>query len=51
VVEFKRFEERAGNAFTGFFTAGRLPACSFVGVGALPRGALVGMDFVVHAPG
>jgi enamine deaminase RidA (YjgF/YER057c/UK114 family) len=47
LVEFKRFSERLSRAYAGFFPGPREPACSFVGVAALTRGALVEMDFIV----
>lgn len=50
LVDFARFHERVDEAYAGFFAPGRLPTRSVVGVGRLPRGALVSMDFVVAAP-
>ena len=47
VVDLPRFEERVETAYAGFFPAGRLPARSVVGVAALPRGALIAMDFTL----
>lgn len=48
LVELKRFHDRVNAAYAGLFAAGRLPARSVVGVSALPRGALVGMDVIVR---
>ena len=48
VVDLPRLEERMETAYAGFFAAGRLPARSVVGVAALPRGALVAMDFTLY---
>ena len=47
IANLPRYEERFEVAYAGFFTAGRLPARSVVGVDALPRGALVAMDFTL----
>ncbi|HLI21401.1 MAG TPA: RidA family protein [Stellaceae bacterium] len=48
VVDLPRLEERVDTAYAGFFPAGRLPARSVIGVAALPRGALIAMDFTLH---
>jgi enamine deaminase RidA (YjgF/YER057c/UK114 family) len=48
LAQFKRFYDRMNSAYVRFFASERLPACSCVGVEALPRGALVEMDFVVR---
>ena len=48
VVDLPRFEERMETAYAGFFTAGRLPARSVIGVAGLPRGALIAMDFTLY---
>lgn len=48
VVDLPRFEERVETAYAGFFAAGRLPARSVIGVAALPRGALIAMDFTLY---
>lgn len=50
LVDLPRLYERMNQAYAGFFRADRLPARSCIGVAALPRGALVAMDFVVRAP-
>lgn len=47
LVDLPRLEERMETAYAGFFAASRLPARSVVGVAALPRGALVAMDFTL----
>jgi 2-iminobutanoate/2-iminopropanoate deaminase len=47
IANLPRYEERFETAYAGFFAAGRLPARSVVGVDALPRGALVAMDFTL----
>jgi enamine deaminase RidA (YjgF/YER057c/UK114 family) len=47
VVDLPRLEERMETAYAGFFTAGGLPARSVIGVAALPRGALIAMDFTL----
>jgi 2-iminobutanoate/2-iminopropanoate deaminase len=47
IANLPRYEERFEVAYAGFFGAGRLPARSVVGVDALPRGALVAMDFTL----
>jgi 2-iminobutanoate/2-iminopropanoate deaminase len=47
VVDLPRLEERMETAYLGFFAVGRLPARSVVGVAALPRGALIAMDFTL----
>ena len=47
LVDLPRFEERMETAYAGFFTAGRLPARSVIGVASLPRGALIAMDFTL----
>jgi enamine deaminase RidA (YjgF/YER057c/UK114 family) len=44
VVDLPRLEERVEKAFAGFFSAGRLPARSVIGVASLPRGALIALD-------
>jgi len=49
LVDLPRLFERMNAGYTGFFAAGRLPARTCVGVTALPRGALVQMDFVLRA--
>jgi len=41
---------RMNDAYGGFFAADRLPARSCEGVSALPRGALVAMDFIARSP-
>jgi 2-iminobutanoate/2-iminopropanoate deaminase len=48
LVDLPRFEERMETAYAGFFTAGRLPARSVIGVASLPRGALIAMDFTLY---
>jgi enamine deaminase RidA (YjgF/YER057c/UK114 family) len=48
VADLARFEERMESAYAGFFAAGRLPARSVIGVAALPRGALIAMDFTLY---
>lgn len=48
VVDLPRLEERMETAYAGFFTAGRLPARSVIGVAGLPRGALIAMDFTLY---
>lgn len=40
--------ERMNDAYRGFFRKDRLPARSCEGVSAIPRGALVQMDFVAR---
>jgi 2-iminobutanoate/2-iminopropanoate deaminase len=50
LVEFARFYERMDRAYAGFFSQARVPARSCVGVSALPRGALVAMDFIAKKP-
>ena len=50
LTEFKRFYDRMNSAYVGFFGSGKLPSRTCVGVGALERGALVAMDFVVRKP-
>ena len=47
LVDLPRLEERMETGYAGFFTAGRLPARSVIGVAALPRGALIAMDFTL----
>jgi enamine deaminase RidA (YjgF/YER057c/UK114 family) len=47
VVDLPRLEERMETAYVGFFAAGRLPTRSVIGVAALPRGALIAMDFTL----
>lgn len=47
VVDLPRLEERVETAYAGFFPADRLPARSVIGVAALPRGALIAMDFTL----
>lgn len=49
LVDMPRLWERMSAAYAGFFPPGRLPAVSCIGVSALPRGALVAMDFMVRA--
>jgi enamine deaminase RidA (YjgF/YER057c/UK114 family) len=48
LVDLPRLEERMESVYAGFFSAGRLPARSVVGVASLPRGALIAMDFTLH---
>jgi 2-iminobutanoate/2-iminopropanoate deaminase len=48
VADLPRFEERMETAYAGFFAAGRLPTRSVIGVAALPRGALIAMDFTLY---
>ncbi len=48
LVDLPRLEERMETAYAGFFAADRLPARSIIGVSALPRGALVAMDFTLR---
>ncbi|MGH8669301.1 MAG: RidA family protein [Burkholderiales bacterium] len=50
LVDFKRFHERMNRAYAAFFSGGRQPARSCIGVSALTRGALVEMDFIVKEP-
>jgi 2-iminobutanoate/2-iminopropanoate deaminase len=47
VVEFRRFHERVNRAWGELFAGARQPAKSCIGVVALPRGALVEVDFIV----
>jgi enamine deaminase RidA (YjgF/YER057c/UK114 family) len=47
LVDLPRLEDRMEAAYAGFFAAGRLPTRSVVGVVALPRGALIAMDFTL----
>ena len=49
LVEFPRLYDRMNSAYLGFFTPGRVPARSVVGVAHLTRGAQVEMDFVLCA--
>ena len=51
LVDLPRLEERMETAYAGFFPADRLPARSVIGVAALPRGALIAMDFTLRLPG
>jgi 2-iminobutanoate/2-iminopropanoate deaminase len=51
LVDFPRLYERMNAAYAGFWPPDRLPARSAVGATALPRGALVAMDFTVQRPG
>src|SRR5258706_8277055 len=44
LVDLPRFYERMNAAYVGFFTPGKLPTRSCVGVTALGRGALIEMD-------
>jgi 2-iminobutanoate/2-iminopropanoate deaminase len=48
LVDLPRLEERMESAYAGFFSAGRLPARSVIGVASLPRGALIAMDVTLH---
>jgi enamine deaminase RidA (YjgF/YER057c/UK114 family) len=48
VADLARFEERMETAYAGFFSTDRLPARSVIGVSALPRGALIAMDFTLY---
>jgi enamine deaminase RidA (YjgF/YER057c/UK114 family) len=48
LVDLPRLEERMETAYAGFFAAGRLPSRSVIGVAALPRGALIAMDFTLY---
>jgi enamine deaminase RidA (YjgF/YER057c/UK114 family) len=48
LVDLSRLEERMETGYAGFFAAGRLPARSVIGVAALPRGALIAMDFTLY---
>jgi len=48
LTDFKRFFDRVNAVYAEFFTPGKLPARSCVGVSQLTRGALVEMDFVLH---
>jgi 2-iminobutanoate/2-iminopropanoate deaminase len=50
LVEFRRFHERMSRTYDAFFAGQRQPAVSCIGVAALPRGALVQMDFIVKEP-
>jgi enamine deaminase RidA (YjgF/YER057c/UK114 family) len=45
--DFHRFHERFEKVWPEFFPAGRQPTRQTVGVAALPREALVSMDFVM----
>lgn len=47
--DFQRFHQRFEKAWSEFFPAGRQPVRQTVGVVALPRDALVSMDFVIAA--
>ena len=47
LVDLPRLEERMETAYAGFLSAGRLPSRSVIGVAALPRGALIAMDFML----
>lgn len=47
--DFHRFHERLEKVWPEFFEAGRQPGRQTVGVAALPRDALVSMDFVIAA--
>ncbi len=47
-VDLPRLEDRMEMAYASFFAAGRLPARSVIGVAALPRGALIAMDFTLY---
>jgi 2-iminobutanoate/2-iminopropanoate deaminase len=47
IVELRRFHERMSRVYEAFFVAESKPAMSCIGVVALPRGALVEMDFIV----
>jgi 2-iminobutanoate/2-iminopropanoate deaminase len=47
VVDLPRLEERVEAAYAGFFAKEHLPARSVIGVSALPRGALIAMDFTL----
>jgi enamine deaminase RidA (YjgF/YER057c/UK114 family) len=46
LVEFKRFHDRVKRVYDPHWN-GAMPATSCIGVAALPRGALVEMDFIV----
>lgn len=50
LVDLPRLQERMETAYAGFFAPDRLPTRSLVGVGHLPRGALVAMDFTLRLP-
>jgi enamine deaminase RidA (YjgF/YER057c/UK114 family) len=47
LVDLPRLYERMNAGYAGFFAPGRLPARTCVGASALPRGALVAMDFTL----
>jgi 2-iminobutanoate/2-iminopropanoate deaminase len=46
IANFAKFYERVNDAYVEFFAPDRLPTRSCAGVTHLPRGALVGMDFI-----
>jgi len=48
LVDFARLYERMNSAYVAFWPRDRLPTRSVVGVVALPRGALVAMDFRIR---
>ena len=50
LVDLPRLEKRMIAVYQRFFGDGTLPALSCIGVAALPRGALVQMDFVLRGP-
>ena len=48
IVDYARLHERVDLGYAGFFTTGRAPTRSVVGVSQLPRGALVNCDFIAR---
>lgn len=48
LTEFERDYEAMNRVWRGFFTAGRLPARTCIGVTALARGALVEIDLLAR---
>lgn len=47
IANLPRYEERFEVTYAGFFASDRKPARSVIGVAALPRGALIAMDFTL----
>jgi 2-iminobutanoate/2-iminopropanoate deaminase len=50
MVDLPRLYDRMTKAYRAFFAPERLPARSCIGVAALPRGALIQMNFVLRTP-
>jgi 2-iminobutanoate/2-iminopropanoate deaminase len=50
MIDLPRLYDRMNKAYRGFFAPERLPARSCIGVAALPRGALIQMNFVLRIP-